>query len=563
MTRSTAIGARARQRKLSTKQLLRIVRESEIDETDDEAQKNLQKVETGVDPEEDKEIHLQKVIRASQAAVHGANVAHEYIPTPDAVASKIKYDELYPPTFSQPATYIRFSSTLEDCIGCPYNMTDEDEVFLKSMNQKRNASTQCTEDQFEEVMSFFEETTEEKQPFAKLDGAPVLKFEEFESLFDETISEISRPFASEVYEHWRKQRLESRNCRLQPVIKVPRLDDEKISPEDEQDAYTCFRRPKPRAARRTRGRDAQSAEKLKKLRKELEDARQLIALVKQRELYHKDILAVDRQIFEQRAGVKTIKRKLGIKGDDDDLINQKTKRKPLEVPPLQRPSAQRIFQRSDGKLPDADLYAYEDLLIEREIEIKREIEMKCLKHKQWNEGWIDATRAPLTPKSEQSIQNIGAQFRAAITAYNLPTPPASTSSQDDGEAEHDEPKPPSPDPDRNSSVAVRYASPTYEEPRRSHASYRRRMGRGGRIMIDRRGMHLQSHDGVSQAELDRFKFDQDDDDELIYRVDPWDARRMKYRASFWGSTRDREMAQQAAAARRAAAAANAQQIAAP
>ena len=87
-----------------------------------------------------------------------------------------------------------------------------------------------------------------------------------------------------------------------------------------------------RQVRKTRGRDAQSAEKLRKLRKELEDARQLVAMVKQRELTRREMLAVDRLLFEQRAKVRETKRSLGIKGDDEDLINQKVRRLPLTLP---------------------------------------------------------------------------------------------------------------------------------------------------------------------------------------------------------------------------------------
>ena len=59
------------------------------------------------------------------------------------------------------------------------------------------------------------------------------------------------------------------------------------------------------------------------MRKELEDARQLLAMVKQREMIRKEVLNIDRALFQQRAEVKETKRKLGIKGDDEDLVNQK------------------------------------------------------------------------------------------------------------------------------------------------------------------------------------------------------------------------------------------------
>ena len=81
-----------------------------------------------------------------------------------------------------------------------------------------------------------------------------------------------------------------------------------------------------RQIRKTRGRDAQSVEKLKKLRKELEEARQLLALVRQREITKRDQLGVDRQLFEQRSNLRQVKKNLPEQfkeGDDDLLINQK------------------------------------------------------------------------------------------------------------------------------------------------------------------------------------------------------------------------------------------------
>lgn len=54
MTRSTAAqGARFRQRKLSTKQSLQILREDQVEKIDDDAQRNIPKVETGVEKGEE------------------------------------------------------------------------------------------------------------------------------------------------------------------------------------------------------------------------------------------------------------------------------------------------------------------------------------------------------------------------------------------------------------------------------------------------------------------------------------------------------------------------------
>ena len=196
----------------------------------------------------------------------------------------------------------------------------------------------------------------------------------------------------------------------------------------------------------------------------------------------------------------------------------------------------RFPPRSDVRSTEADMVTLQDVLAEKENEIEREIEQKISQHRKWNEGYIDLTRAPLSPTLEQGTSS---SFRTAVTEY-LPTPPASVSSEQSGD--------PLPDvhPNRvkDNSVTVRYASPTYDGPFHTQPSFRRRIGRGGRLMIDRRGMHLPSKEGIDATVLDRFKYDQDDeDDEAIFLVDPYNVFSMRYRASFSGNSRDHAPAQ--------------------
>lgn len=195
---------------------------------------------------------MQAVISAGNAALTGGKIAQLYIPTPEATASKLAYEDLYPKQFTQPATYIRFSSTVEDTSGCPYCMTSDDVIFLKSLNQKRGKNSHCTEDEFEEVMNFFEETTATKQPFAAVDNSPVLAYEEFEADFDDTIRESARRFAKDIYLHWKQARLVQNNRPLMPSLKF-----ETNQETDDADPYVCFRRREVRQVRKTRGRDAQ------------------------------------------------------------------------------------------------------------------------------------------------------------------------------------------------------------------------------------------------------------------------------------------------------------------
>jgi len=280
------------------------------------------------------------------------------------------------------------------------------------------------------------------------------------------------------------------------------------------------------------------------LRKELEEARQLLALVRQREITKREQLSVDRQLFEQRSNLRQVKKNLPDQfkeGDDELLINQKPqKKKPLEIATSQRtPAGQlRPTSRSDGRSVEADMVSLQDVLAEKENEIQREIEMKISQHKKWNEGYVDHTRAPLTPPMEE---NLGSSFRTARTEY-LPTPPASVS-EHSGDIVADEG---SPNRKMDDSVTVRYASPTYDGCFRSQPSFRRRVGRGGRLIIDRRGMNLQSKEGIDPVIVDRFRFDRDDDDDdevPTYQIDPFDISSMRYRAAIVGSSQAHPQAQ--------------------
>ncbi|MCJ1307529.1 Enhancer of polycomb-like protein 1 [Agyrium rufum] len=578
MTRSTAAAsARFRQRKLGTRQILQVLREDQVEKLDDEQARNVPKVETGVEKGEEIEHHLQAAI-ASQAAIATGKVSQIYIPTPETVQNDIQYDRLYPLTFSQPATYIRFSSTVEDCTGCPYNLNEEDLPCLKSINEKqqqhRNAATQCSEDHFEEVMNLFEETSHTKQPFAAVDNAPVLSWDEMNGAIPDDFDPVARTFTRPIYEHWKSRRLKNNNRILMPSLKVSllALGDQfhrhrasqahplniMIPPQfetgaetDDSDPYVCFRRREVRQARKTRGRDAQSVEKIRKLRKELEEARQLVALVRQREITKRESLSIDRQLFEQRTSLRHVKRDLPVKlqqGDEDLLINQKPqKKKVLEINTSQQPTGTVLGlpPRPDPRTAtETDLTLYSDLLAEKENIIEREIKSKIEQHETWNKGYVDLTRAPITPPLSKEI--MGTSFRTAMMEY-LPTPPDSVSSEHenagDVEMSLDGPAPgrmsSSSSPTRKKdefSVAVRYASLSNENDSFPQPSFRRRIGRGGRLMIDRRNMFVRTEDAPALNErlVDRFAYDRDDDDEddevPLYAVDPYAVAHMRYRA---------------------------------
>jgi enhancer of polycomb-like protein len=99
-------------------------------------------------------------------------------------------------------------------------MTEEDDVFLKIFNQKRDPADRCSEDDFEATMNFFEETAQAKQPFAAVDSPPILSFADMEEAMDAAVEDRVKHFAKDIYEHWKSRRMATDNHGLQPSLKV-------------------------------------------------------------------------------------------------------------------------------------------------------------------------------------------------------------------------------------------------------------------------------------------------------------------------------------------------------
>lgn len=250
-------------------------------------------------------------------------------------------------------------------------------------------------------------------------------------------------------------------------------------------------------------------------------------MIRQREISKREQLAVDKILFEQRTNLRQVKQNLPDQykdGDEDLLVHQKPKKKPVDL--NQRlPNVQQLQRRPDGRVAEADLLSLSDLHADHERQTTEQIELKISQHQQWNEGWVDWTKAPLTAPLETGT---GSTFRTATTEY-LPTPPASISSEHSGDVATDIG---ALNLNKAESVAVRYASPSYDGPCHSQPSYRRRYGRGGRLFIDRRGMQTRPQEELPSPGANRWDYDDDDEEDgpPIYLVDPFDTESMQFRA---------------------------------
>lgn len=176
----------------------------------------------------------------------------------------------------------------------------------------------------------------------------------------------------------------------------------------------------------------------------------------------------------------------------------------------------------------------EEVQAEKENEIIRDIKQNLQKHLKWNEGYVDHTTAPLTPSPKRSFE---AAFRPAITTQ-LPTPPSSDSS-DTNEVTLDSLHP---------YFRDRFASLGMDDETTKIPSFRRRVGRGGRVMIDRRNLASRCTSDIDPLILDRFKYDgdDDDDDDLVFERDRYDIQIMQHRAIM--AAKAREVAQMQAQA---------------
>jgi enhancer of polycomb-like protein len=506
---------KVRVKKLNVKTTLPVLREDQIDPNEYEALTTDNQIATGVEQAEENEYHLQTILKEA-----GTSNDQE-IPVPPPQESAINYDELYPVPFHKPSTYIRFSQTVEECITCLYDMNTEDDEFLKQYNSKPPAAGALSEDDFERIMEVFEDTAAEQTPFAAVDNT-VAAYDMMVPALNHLASPTILQHAKPVYEYWKTKRQEAGNKPLHPSLKF-----ETHQETDDTDPFVCFRRREARQTRKTRARDNKIAETLKKLRRELEDGRQLVLVAYEREMVKRELMTMDRAVFEERARLKNIKLRLGIKGEDEDLVNQKPqKRKPAEPPVVrQPPSGAHLRQpvRSDGRTLDADLVLLSDKLVEKETELRLDIEMKVQNHRKWNQNHIDLTREPLSPVKEQGTE---LKFRQAKTQY-LMTPPASTSS----EMEVDDHSPDAMQVDKREPPVFYFNAGSSEPAKGSQPSFRRRIGRLNRLWIDRRGMVTPPRD-LGENKSDRWKYDSDSEDEPpVYEVDPFDTRALKFRAT--------------------------------
>lgn len=230
---------------------------------------------TGMEKEEESEHHLQRAISAQQ--VYGEKRDNMVIPVPEAESNIAYYESIYPGEFKMPKQLIHIQPFSLDAEQPDYDLDSEDEVFVNKLKKKMDICPL----QFEEMIDRLEKGSGQ-QPVSLQEAKLLLKED------DELIREV--------YEYWMKKR---KNCRGPSLI--PSVKQEKRDGSSTNDPYVAFRRRTEKMqTRKNRKNDEASYEKMLKLRRDLSRAVTILEMVKRREKSKRELLHLTLEIMEKR-----------------------------------------------------------------------------------------------------------------------------------------------------------------------------------------------------------------------------------------------------------------------
>uniref|UniRef100_UPI00358EEDAD enhancer of polycomb homolog 1-like isoform X1 n=2 Tax=Myxine glutinosa TaxID=7769 RepID=UPI00358EEDAD len=219
---------------------------------------------TGMEKEEESEHHLQRAISAQQ--VYGEKPEHMVIPVPETQSNVPYYDQVYTGDFKRPKSYIRIQPLSLEAELPEYNMDLEDEVFVNKLRKRM----EVTDLQFEEMIERLEKGSGQKL-VTLLEARLLLSGEE--------------QLIREVFEHWWRKR---RRCSSDLLISTLRHDKNNSGSNN---PYVAFRRRTEKMqTRKNRKNDEASYEKMLKLRRDLSRAVTILEMVKRREKCKRDLL---------------------------------------------------------------------------------------------------------------------------------------------------------------------------------------------------------------------------------------------------------------------------------
>ncbi|XP_077381186.1 enhancer of polycomb homolog 1b isoform X1 [Festucalex cinctus] len=230
---------------------------------------------TGMEKEEESEHHLQRAISAQQ--VYGEKRDNMVIPVPEAESNITYYESLYPGDYKMPKQLIHLQPFSLDTEQPDYDLDSDDDAFVTKLKKKMEISLL----QFEEMIDRLEKGS--GQQLVSLPEAKLLLKED-----DELIKEV--------FDYWSRKRKNSKAHSLINIIKQEKRDGSSTS-----DPYVAFRRRTEKMqTRKNRKNDEASYEKMLKLRRDLSRAVTILEMIKRREKSKRELLHLTLEIFEKR-----------------------------------------------------------------------------------------------------------------------------------------------------------------------------------------------------------------------------------------------------------------------
>ncbi|XP_055723046.1 enhancer of polycomb homolog 1-like isoform X2 [Salvelinus fontinalis] len=412
------------------------------------------------------EHHLQRAMSAQSVYGEKHNMV---IPVPEADGNIAYYESLYPGEFKMPKQLIHIQPFSLDTEQPDYDLDTEDEAFVNKLKKKM----EITFLQFEEMIDRLEKGS--GQQAVSLQEAKLLLKED-----DELIKEV--------FDYWTRKRKNNQHDTLHPTVKQEKRDGSSTS-----DPYVAFRRRTEKMqTRKNRKNEEAGYEKMLKLRRDLSRAVTILEMIKRREKSKRELLHLTLEIVEKRNGMSDFGGEIMA-----EVLAQRALDKPAHIIPL-------------VPLTNSNQYRHQDHMDLKEYKSKPE-KTEVVRQKRKYEK-----KPKVLPLSAAALHHSGPSvFNAKdVHQYDFPSSDDELHSQmHSGSSEAEEENNPdgsfafrrkagcqyyasrldhggswpwvSPSEGGLGETRYRYCLTTLTVPPRCLGMARRRLGRGGRLLLDR------------------------------------------------------------------------------
>ncbi|XP_055208961.1 enhancer of polycomb homolog 1 isoform X3 [Gorilla gorilla gorilla] len=418
------------------------------------------------------EHHLQRAISAQQ--VYGEKRDNMVIPVPEAESNIAYYESIYPGEFKMPKQLIHIQPFSLDAEQPDYDLDSEDEVFVNKLKKKMDICPL----QFEEMIDRLEKGSGQ-QPVSLQEAKLLLKED------DELIREV--------YEYWIKKR---KNCRGPSLI--PSVKQEKRDGSSTNDPYVAFRRRTEKMqTRKNRKNDEASYEKMLKLRRDLSRAVTILEMIKRREKSKRELLHLTLEIMEKRYNLGDYNGEIM-----SEVMAQRQPMKPTYAIPI-------------IPITNSSQFKHQEAMDVKEFKVNKQDKADLIRPKRKYEKKPKVLPSSAAATPQQTSPAALPVFNAKdLNQYDFPSSdeePLSQVLSGSSEAEEDnDPDGPfafrrkagcqyyaphldqtgnwpwtSPKDGGLGDVRYRYCLTTLTVPQRCIGFARRRVGRGGRVLLDR------------------------------------------------------------------------------